>query len=109
MLPMLRRIFNRIRTPLTMVGSALLGVFLVFAYLHFDPPSGKYSDRDIAAIADKRISEAPAPPPLEPQVFANVRPSVVQIPRPLPADPQGHSSGRGVGSVSWWMRPAASS
>jgi S1-C subfamily serine protease len=81
-----------------MVSSALLGVAIVLVFLHFNPPAGKYTDRDIAAIADKRIEEAPLPPPIEPQVFGAVRPSVVQITRPLPADDKGHAAGRGVGS-----------
>jgi S1-C subfamily serine protease len=80
-----------------MTTSALLGVFIVLAYLHFNPPTGKYNDQKIAAIADKRIEEAPAPPPIEPQVFGAVRPSVVQITRPL-TDANGHAQGRGVGS-----------
>src|SRR5947199_388492 len=70
---MLGRFYNRIKTPLTVLGSALLGVFIVLAYLHFDPPSGKYNDRQIADIANKQIAQAPAPPPIEPQVFGGVQ------------------------------------
>ena len=56
--------FRRTKTPLSMLASALLGVFIVFAYLHFDPQSGKYTDADIKRIADERIAEATPPPPI---------------------------------------------
>lgn len=90
--------FQRIKTPLSMLASALLGVALVLAYLHFAPPEGKYSDADIARIADARIEEATPPPPIEPQVFGLVRPSVVQITRPLQGEADATRRGRGIGS-----------
>src|SRR3954468_16614412 len=89
---------RRTKTPLSMLASAMLGVAIVFVYLHFDPQSGKYSDADIQRIADKRIAEATPPPPIEPQVFALVRPSVVQITRPLPGESDPTKRGRGIGS-----------
>src|SRR3954454_11261305 len=94
----LANIYRRTRTPLSMLASALLGVFIVFAYLHFDPQSGKYTDADIKRIADERIAEATPPPAIEPQVFALVRPSVVQITRPLPGETDPTKRGRGIGS-----------
>jgi len=94
----LSNIYRRTKTPLSMLASALLGVAIVFAYLHFDPQSGKYTDADIKRIADKQIAEATPPPPIEPQVFALVRPSVVQITHPLPGESDPTKRGRGIGS-----------
>jgi S1-C subfamily serine protease len=92
------RAFNRSKTPMGMLASALLGVAIVLGYLHFDPQEGRYTDTDIQRIADQRIAEATPPPPIEPQVFALVRPSVVQITRPLPGETDPTRRGRGIGS-----------
>ena len=90
--------YRRTKQPLSMLASALLGVAIVLGYLHFNPQSGKYTDADIQRIADQRIAEATPPPPIEPQVFALVRPSVVQITRPLPGETDPTKRGRGIGS-----------
>ena len=90
--------YNRTRAPLGMLASALLGMALVLVYLHFEPQSGRYTDADIQRIADERIAEATPPPPIEPQVFGLVRPSVVQITRLLPGETDPTRRGRGIGS-----------
>lgn len=76
------RFWQRFRTPATALAGALLGVLLVLLYLRIDPPPGRYDDSDIRRLADERIASMTPAPPVEPQVYAMVRPSVVQIARP---------------------------
>jgi S1-C subfamily serine protease len=89
---MAKRYLNAARLPLTALGGALVAVVLVLLYLQFDPQEGRYSDADIQRLADERIAEITPTPPLEPEIYALVRPSVVLIQRDR-NDPDG-----GVGS-----------
>jgi S1-C subfamily serine protease len=70
---------GRLRTPLTLLGGAVLGIVVMLLYLQYNPPEGKYNDADIARIADDRIKEITPTPPIEPEIYALVRPSVVLI------------------------------
>jgi S1-C subfamily serine protease len=65
---------------------------LTLVYLQLDPQEGRYTDGDIQRLADERIAEITPTPPLEPEIYALVRPSVVLIQR-NPNDPEG-----GIGS-----------
>jgi S1-C subfamily serine protease len=93
---MAQRFINRFRTPLLVLGSALLGVALMLLYLRLDPPAGRYDDAAIQAIADQQIKAITPSPPLEPEIFALVRPSVVTITRDLPRSSTGTGTGAGV-------------
>jgi len=92
---MVRRLLERLRLPLTAFGGALAGVLLVLLYLELNPQPGRYSDDDIRRLADERIQEITPTPPVEPEIFALVRPAVVQITR----DPGVINSGIGSGVV----------
>src|SRR5687768_12520488 len=70
---------GRLRTPLTVLGGAFLGIALMFTYLQFNPPEGQYSDADIRRLADEQITQVEPTPPIEPEIYAQIRPSVVQI------------------------------
>ncbi|MGE0058723.1 MAG: S1C family serine protease [Dehalococcoidia bacterium] len=70
---------NRVRTPLTVLGGAILGIAVMFLYLELNPPTGRYDDADIQRLADARISEITPTPPIEPEIYAQLRPSVVLI------------------------------
>jgi S1-C subfamily serine protease len=89
---MAKRYLNVARLPLTALGGALVAVVLLLLYLQLDPQEGRYSDADIQRLADERIAEITPTPPLEPEIYALVRPSVVLIQRDR-NDPDG-----GVGS-----------
>ena len=78
---MVARFWQRLRTPLTALGGALLGVALVLLYLEIAPPAGRYGDAEIKRLADERIASITPAPPAEPAVYAQVRPAVVQIKR----------------------------
>jgi S1-C subfamily serine protease len=95
---MIGRTLQRYRTPLTAVLGALLGVGLMFLYLQLQPPDGRFNDDDIARIADERIAEITPTPPLEPEIYALVRPSVVLISRE-PFGTNAPDSGIGSGVV----------
>jgi S1-C subfamily serine protease len=92
---MLLRQLERLRTPLTALGGALLGVAIMLAYLQLNPPGGRYEESDIRALADEQIDEITPTPPLEPEIYAMLRPSVVQITKDVV---QQGRSGQGVGS-----------
>jgi S1-C subfamily serine protease len=87
-----RRLLNSARLPLTALIGGLLGVGLLLAYLEFNPQPGRYTDVDIQRLADERITQITPTPPLEPEVYALVRPSVVLIMR------DGNNRDAGVGS-----------
>ncbi len=65
------------------------------AYLEFNPQPGRYTDADIQRLADERITQITPTPPLEPEVYAMVRPSVVLIMR----DANDRDAGLGSGVV----------
>jgi len=92
---MVRRFLNLARFPLTSLAGGLLAVAVVLAYLEVEPQPGRYTDADIARLADERISQITPTPPLEPEVYALVRPSVVLVIR----DPNDRDAGVGSGVV----------
>jgi S1-C subfamily serine protease len=89
---MARRFFQSAQLPLTALGGAILAVLLVLVYLELNPQDGRYSDADIQRLADERIAEITPTPPLEPEIYAMVRPSVVLIMR------DGQNADAGIGS-----------
>ncbi len=92
---MASRILSRYRTPLTALGGALFAFVLMFAYLTLNPPAGRYGDADIKRLADERIQAVTPSPPVEPEVYSLVRPSVVLITSDLSTE---HEKSRSVGS-----------
>jgi S1-C subfamily serine protease len=89
---MVWRFLKSARLPFTALLGALLGVALILAYLHLDPQPGRYSDADIQRLADERIAEITPTAPLEPAIYAQLRPSVVLIMR------DGNDRDAGIGS-----------
>jgi S1-C subfamily serine protease len=89
---MVGRLVSRARLPLTALAGGLIGIAVLLLYLELDPQPGRYSDADIERLADARIEQITPTPPLEPQIYAAVRPSTVLIMRD-PANPDG-----GIGS-----------
>src|SRR5688572_5955545 len=92
---MLKRFLDSYHSPLTALAGALLGVAIVLLYLQLAPPAGRYSDADIQRLADKRIEAITPAPPLEPEIYALMRPSVVTISRSFGSRPD---DGTGIGS-----------
>lgn len=92
---MVRRLLASARLPLTALVGGLLGVAILLLYLELNPQPGRYTDADIQRLADERISQITPTPPLEPEVYAMVRPSVVLIMR----DPNNRDAGVGSGVV----------
>ncbi len=92
---MIRDKFQRVQPLLTALAGAGIAFVLMLAYLQLNPQKGQYSDGDIRALADQQIEAIPPDVPLEPEIFATVRPSVVTIYRDS-GDPA--SEERGVGS-----------
>jgi S1-C subfamily serine protease len=91
---MARRILERYRTALTAAGGAAVAIVLMLIYLSINPPEGRYSDADIRRLAQERIDAITPSPPLEPEVYAMVRPSTVTLIRQSGAEAQ--PSGAGV-------------
>jgi S1-C subfamily serine protease len=90
------RRLERLRTPLTALAGALLGVALILLYYQLDPPEGRYTDADIRRLADEQIAEITPTPPLAPEIYAALRPSVVLISKDVIS--QEGRSGQGIGS-----------
>jgi S1-C subfamily serine protease len=80
---------------LTTLGGAAVAVVVMLIYLGANPPGGRYSDDDIRAIADEQIEAIPPELPVEPEIYAMVRPSVVTIYRSVEGRDEAD---RGVGS-----------
>ncbi len=91
---MFRRFLHLARFPLTALAGGLLAVAAVLAYLEVEPQPGRYTDADIERLADERISQITPTPPLEPEVYALVRPSVVLVMRD--ANNRGDGDGSGI-------------
>jgi S1-C subfamily serine protease len=87
-----QRALERLRVPLTALGGALIAVAVMLAYLQINPQGGRYNDDDIRRLADERIEAIPPELPVEPEIFALVRPSVVTVMRE-PAGDGGMGSG----------------
>jgi S1-C subfamily serine protease len=92
---MARRFLHAARFPLTALIGGALSVGVLLFYLELNPQPGRYNDTDIQRLADERISEITPTPPLEPEIYALVRPSVVLIQR----DPNSREAGVGSGVV----------
>ena len=92
---MVRRLLSSARFPLTAFAGGLLGVVVLLAYLDLNPQDGRYTDADIRRLADDRISQITPTVPLEPEIYALVRPSVVLVMR----DPNDRDAGVGSGVV----------
>jgi len=69
------------KTPLTALAGALVAVAFMLVFLTLSPPDGRYTDREIRELAQERIDAITPSPPVEPEIFALVRPSVVFITR----------------------------
>jgi S1-C subfamily serine protease len=74
----------------------MLAVVVMVAYLALNPPGGRYKDSDISRLADERIKAITPTPPVSPEIYAMVRPSVVLITRP--SQDTNDPSARGLGS-----------
>ncbi len=74
----------------------MVGVLIILVYLEFNPPPGQFNDADIRRIADQQIDAMAPAPPLEPQIYALLRPSVVQITTVSNSADQGRGVGAGV-------------
>jgi S1-C subfamily serine protease len=90
---------QQLRLPLTALAGALLGVLLVLLYLELDPQSGRYNDDDIKRLADEQIEQITPTPPVEPEIAAMLRPSVVLVSRQPLTSQSGTPSGVGSGVV----------
>ncbi len=84
------------RTLLTILAGAAVGVLLMVVYLQLDPPAGKYNDSEIRALAGEQIKASTPTPPIEPQIYAQLLPSVVVVSAGSPDPAQGSSVGSGV-------------
>jgi len=94
---MARRHLEKLRPYLLVLAGALLGFLAMASYLAIAPPSGRYSDNDIRRLAGEQIASVTPTPPIAPQVYALVRPSVVLISRPDNTDGKnGRTVGAGV-------------
>ncbi len=93
---MLGRFGDRFGPALTALAGAVVALVLMLTYLQLNPPDGRYSDDDIQRLADERIEEITPAPPIEPEIYALVQPSVVTVFRERP-DANGRASG-GLGS-----------
>ena len=82
--------------PLAMLAGCIVAVGIMLLYLQLDPQEGRYDDGDIRRLANEQIASATPSPPIAPQVYALVRPSVVLITKD--ATPANVGPGRGLGS-----------
>ena len=87
---------HRLRLPLTALGGGVLGVLMVLLYLSLDPPAGRLSEADIARVAQARIDAITPAPPVEPAIYAALRPSVVTITKTADGPGRGRDVGSGV-------------
>jgi S1-C subfamily serine protease len=92
---MRRARLQRLQPLFTAFAGAGIALALMLLYLNLNPPAGRYTDADIRTLADEQIEAIPPELPVEPEIFAMVRPSVVTIYRDS-QDPD--SPDRGVGS-----------
>ena len=90
-----KNLLQRYRTPLTALGGAAAAVFVMLVYLSLNPPDGRYSDTDIRRLAQERIDAITPSPPVEPELYAMIRPAVVTVAR----DAGGPTHGIGTGVV----------
>jgi S1-C subfamily serine protease len=91
---MMRRFLDRYRMVIAALTGALLAVGIMFIYLDVKPPAGRYDDAQIRALANEQIAKTTPSPPVEPEIFNLVRPSVVAVLRSAP----GSNGDPGIGS-----------
>jgi S1-C subfamily serine protease len=77
----LKRYLASTKSALPPLAGALVAILVVLVYLQLSPPDGRYSDADIQRLADERIEAITPTPPIEPEIYALVRPAVVLITR----------------------------
>jgi S1-C subfamily serine protease len=92
---MFRNLGARFSTAITALIGACIALVLLLVYLQVNPPAGQYNDADIQRLADQRIEAITPSPPIEPEIFNLVRPSVVTIFR---EPPNSGAADRGLGS-----------
>lgn len=95
----LPRFGPRLALPLTLLGGAALGVALMLLYLELQPPAGRYTDEDIRRLAQEQIASITPAPPVEPVLYAQIRPAVVHITIAGRNADNTSFSGRGSGVV----------
>jgi S1-C subfamily serine protease len=93
------RIPQRLYLPAATLAGALLALGIMFLYLSLDPQEGKYNDSDIKRLAAEQQSKATPTPPIEPQIYALVRPAVVLITQDINNATKGPGKGIGSGVV----------
>ncbi len=84
---------SRYKTPLTALGGAVVAVAVMLAYMAINPPEGRYGDADIRRLAQERIDAITPSPPVEPELYAMVRPAVVTVAREFPGPTRGLGTG----------------
>ncbi len=70
---------DRLRLPLAALAGCVIAIAVMFAYIQLDPQEGRYNDGDIRRLANEAIASVTPSPPLEPQVYAMIRPAVVLL------------------------------
>jgi S1-C subfamily serine protease len=91
----MQRLVERLRTSLTLLAGGGLAFLAMLLYLQLALPGGRFEQRDIERIAQEQIASVTPSPPVEPVIYARVRPSVVLVIRELTDEP---GQGRGIGS-----------
>jgi S1-C subfamily serine protease len=89
-----REKLQRLQPWFTALAGAGIAIVVMLIYLDTNPPGGRYDDTDIRAIADQQIEAIPPVPPVEPEIYNMVRPSVVTVYR----DAGEGETERGVGA-----------
>jgi S1-C subfamily serine protease len=89
----------RVSLPLAVLGGALLGVLFMAIYLQARPPAGSVSQDDVRRIAQEQIASITPSPPIEPLIYAALRPAVVLITVAGRLPDNTSFSGRGSGVV----------
>jgi len=96
---MLQRWIERSRPYWMLLLGSAVTLAIGFAYLKLEPPKGRYTDADIKKIVGQQMASATPTPPVPPQIYAMLRPSVVLVSHDEPSsDPTKtfHNIGSGV-------------
>ena len=97
---MFRRRLTNLRPIAFLVAGGLIAFGLMFAYLRLEPPKGKYDDNDIKKIVSDQMAAATPSPPVAPQLYAQLQPSVVLLTtREVPPGKTEAATGIGSGVV----------
>jgi len=97
---MFRRRLTNLRPIAFLVAGGLIAFGLMFAYLRLEPPKGKYDDNDIKKIVSDQMAAATPSPPVAPQLYAQIQPSVVLLTtREVPPGKTEAATGIGSGVV----------